>query len=929
VDEDLSLNLAMLERLKTKFLAQHADFQSFDDCPSFEANEGAYKRALVEEAKRLCVELRGDLTALGAALIELLAGRAGIECNLIDWRAQKVVDNARSASPEMVEQSAGVLALAADPFEAVIEFVGTVWDAFRADAPSNPYAESRMVPTMLRSIVAPNDILPIRSRPTDNASRMLLGEPAFTNAPLSRAELNKVTAMAREIMRIMNDEWSWGARDLWDVQGFIWETCQERLEDPKELDPVTVWLVSSPLDKAEGLSDYLALGEWSLPAKSSRASISRLRAMQVGDRIVLSDYIPRASDLPFDANGGIVTANRILASGTITKIVGDDVRVGVEWHDLEGPRDWYFYTSNKAIWRLRDIGEKASADRLRSFLLNGEAQDYDWFLNNPFWRDRLFGTQANDEDGPMKPTNLILYGPPGTGKTFRTAAEAVRLCDGDQDFSADEKGRKELKARYDELVKNERVSFVTFHQNYSYEDFVEGLRPTQETESGETMESGFQLASEPGIFRTIAERAQAFQRPVGNGFDITGKRVFKMSLGEVANAADDYLFDEAIDGGFIHLGDDGGMDWSQPGFDSKKEMLRSYSEKHDHSELLHANHGLIDHPFTMRNRMREGDIVIVSKGNLLFRAIGLVSGDYHHVERENDDYTMRRPVEWLWIDRDGKSYDLINDKRFSQKTVYELSPENLKAEALSNLLAGDGSAEAEGEQKQFVLVIDEINRANISKVFGELITLIEPDKRLGMDNALEVELPYSKRKFGVPPNLHIVGTMNTADRSIMQIDTALRRRFRFEEMAPQSELLEVVDGVDLSKVLDVINARIEYLLDRDHAVGHAFFMGNGGEDRAAIDDTMRFKIIPLLQEYFFDDWRNIAAVLGAGFVRGEALPIPPGIEDRGERMRWTIRWQENGKLAFPDDAYDLLLKGIEAEVSDSEAAGLLATDDVE
>jgi 5-methylcytosine-specific restriction protein B len=119
-------------------------------------------------------------------------------------------------------------------------------------------------------------------------------------------------------------------------------------------------------------------------------------------------------------------------------------------------------------------------------------------------------------------------------------------------------------------------------------------------------------------------------------------------------------------------------------------------------------------------------------------------------------------------------------------------------------------------------------------------------------------------------------------------------------------------------VLDTINARIEYLLDRDHAIGHAFFMGDGGRDLAAIDDTMRFKIIPLLQEYFFDDWRNIAAVLGKGFVRGETLPVPPGIEHRGERTRWTIRWQEPGNDGFPSEAYDLLLKGTEAEVDRSD-----------
>ena len=162
--------------------------------------------------------------------------------------------------------------------------------------------------------------------------------------------------------------------------------------------------------------------------------------------------------------------------------------------------------------------------------------------------------------------------------------------------------------------------------------------------------------------------------------------------------------------------------------------------------------------------------------------------------------------------------------------------------------------------KDYVLIIDEINRGNISKIFGELITLLEPTKRLGEAEELKIRLPYSCKEFGVPKNLYILGTMNTADRSIALLDIALRRRFNFIEMPPRYNLLErEIENINLKKLLEAINTRIEFLLDKDHLIGHSYFINiKSFED---LKEVFKNSIMPLLQEYFYDDFEKIKFVL--------------------------------------------------------------------
>ena len=506
------------------------------------------------------------------------------------------------------------------------------------------------------------------------------------------------------------------------------------------------------------------------------------------------------------------------------------------------------------------------------------------------------------------PLNQILYGPPGTGKTWTSSEIAVKICDGQASND-----RNELMGRYRELVKSGRIAFTTFHQSMGYEEFVEGLRPVTDGDADEgTAGSGFRLVARNGLFRNIC--ALAKESGTHNSkidINLDKHAIFKMSLGNAKT--EPHIYAASLKKNCITLGYGGQFDWSDPKFNKYDIVKNQWDTLGQNGQDMTSG---IREFRKFRCDMSIGDIVIVSDGNSAFRAIGQVIGNYEFAEPSEDGedpfdegnyYHHRRKVKWLKILEESLPVENIKSGKFTQSSCYRLDKSQINFDVLERLIsAGEtgNSNLANNEVQNYVLIIDEINRANISKVFGELITLLEPDKRIGSGpNALQVTLPYSRDKFGVPQNLYIVGTMNTADRSIALLDTALRRRFSFKEMMPRYDIAPInrkVEGIHLGKLLKAINARIEWMFDRDHQIGHSFLTSVQTLDE--LDQVMRNKIIPLLAEYFYEDWEKVCVALndkGNRFIKKKKLIAPSmeGSEDE-ERFRYKVKVK-----SFPLEAY--------------------------
>ncbi|EFO8888465.1 AAA domain-containing protein, partial [Campylobacter coli] len=449
---------------------------------------------------------------------------------------------------------------------------------------------------------------------------------------------------------------------------------------------------------------------------------------------------------------------------------------------------------------------------------------------------------SNKKENKNLSLNQILYGPPGTGKTYHTIDKALEIL-GENLESRDEK-----KAKFDEYVKDGQIVFITFHQSYGYEEFVEGIKPMINNEANS---QEIQYEIKDGIFKDICNRAlENYENSNLNTEELREKIKLREKVEKFLNRL---------------------LETNEPISKTKGGNFFINSFNNNTIEIYSEDVERFDGIF----KLSLSTFITLLKSNIEFNsAVEMFKKVFDR------DYADRTHTYY---------FNLVNKfKEYEKQAVLKTEDNKISSNSLNS----------------YIIIIDEINRGNVSKIFGELITLIEPSKRIGESEELKVTLPYSGKKFGVPKNVYILGTMNTADRSITSLDTALRRRFEFVEMMPDPDLLKNVFickdvenpnkdedylGDDaktegfaeiLQNILISINKRIEFLLDREKTIGHAFFMSEAvkfNKDNwckpdkyeedwyvlsiSKLKSIFQNKIIPLLQEYFYNDYALISAVL--------------------------------------------------------------------
>ena len=607
-----------------------------------------------------------------------------------------------------------------------------------------------------------------------------------------------------------------------DSEGIIWE-LKPNLKIALEKYDLTIyntfWYVGTQPGKAD-LNSFIKEGYW------EGGQVNRTDVMN-NIKSVRRKHIFIAREHGYKGEHRSIPFIRPIAIG----IVGEDIKLvnndwyfcKVKWFTIKNPKE-FIGASYKRFWTTMDACKDIEIKKYISQIIT----------DNNTMKDKNLEKQKSLLETKR---NIILQGAPGTGKTYSTAALALSICD--DELPSD---HKDVMNRYEELIKQGRIGFVTFHQSMDYEDFIEGIKP--KTNSGQ-----ISYEIEDGIFKIICKNAsQIKSSKKSEKIDFSKTRIFKMSLGEKGKT-DSATFDYCHEKNVIALGWGRDIDFSDC---DTKEKIR---EK-DHTWGAFAIE-------VFKLWMRIGDIVLISDGNRAIKAIAKITGNYEFHNDRLERMKQYRNVEWLYTG-DSIPISKIYDKNLSQQSIYafgnridENHVENgsIKENILNDIITGDIEKE---KLQNYVLIIDEINRGNVSKIFGELISLLEADKRAGGDHPLTVTLPYSKEPFLVPSNLYVIGTMNTTDRSVGSIDYAVRRRFAFYTLKANKDALESYYNDKASalkqKAIILYGTVEKFIKDNqcsgidfnDLMVGHSYFMA---KDFDELNLKWDYEVIPLLEEY--------------------------------------------------------------------------------
>ena len=547
------------------------------------------------------------------------------------------------------------------------------------------------------------------------------------------------------------------------------------------------------ISRSEDPQKIIESGIWKNNLSNTKRLDGQIEQLKIDDRVFLYQNI---GDVPIEETPffSYVNENRYVldstlttvkswAIGVVTNINFDTHQLEIEWDANYNTNEWYGYTRQDGVWTF-EVDEKNTLQqrkykKLYAIVFDGEKQDYKWWFDNGILEKRKDDKKQNRKS-TMNTKNIILYGSPGVGKTHNTNKLIQLIENGNSDREIFEIIKNnERSESIDISDMEERVKFVTFHQSFGYEDFIEGFRPN---------EDGI-IEIQEGIFKRIVQDAE------DNLIDSKAEDSVNINI------------DELI-----------------------KKFTNHVQDTLDKDEVFYLDENKI----TIESINNRGSFLLGGsiKSNTQRLALDMVKRDY-------GDYKTGRIASYEDIKPKYESERVFHGNARYYYLLYRKLYEYEKTLDIQTIKPKNV------ELKNFYLVIDEINRGNISKIFGELITLIEEDKRY----KLEAILPYSKTPFKIPSNLYIIGTMNSTDKSIALIDIALRRRFTFLKMEPNADLIK---DRQARQIFENLNHHITKELGEDYQIGHSYFMGE-----IDLSFVLEYKIKPLLEEYFYGDTKGL------------------------------------------------------------------------